>query len=66
MNDDDDRSPQPPDDRQLSSPYGPQPDGVDDASGGADSSPFEADSSEERAAKLKRAREAAEKGSGGA
>jgi hypothetical protein len=24
-----------------SSPYGPQPDGVDEASGGADSSPFE-------------------------
>jgi hypothetical protein len=36
------------DDETPSSPYGPHPRGVDDASGGADSSPFEALSSDER------------------
>jgi len=35
------------------SPYGPQHGRVDDASGGADSSPFEAMSSDERAAALR-------------
>lgn len=38
----------PSDDRQPSSPYGPQPHGVDQAAGGADSSPHEAESSVER------------------
>jgi hypothetical protein len=38
----------------LSSPYGPQPETVDEASGGADSSPFETMSSEERHAALGR------------
>ncbi len=56
-----DRPPASRDDRQPSSPYGPQPDGVDRASGGADSSPFETDSSDERAEKLRRSREDAEK-----
>jgi hypothetical protein len=36
------------DDRTPSSPYGPQPDGVDEASGGADSSPYENASSDAR------------------
>jgi hypothetical protein len=36
----------------LSSPYGPHPGHVDDASGGADSSPFETLSSDERAERL--------------
>jgi hypothetical protein len=31
-----------------SAPYGPQPHGVDEAAGGADSSPYETDSSGER------------------
>ncbi len=38
-----------PDDRlPNASPYGPWPDGVDEASGGADSSPLETMSSDER------------------
>ncbi|MBY0228359.1 MAG: hypothetical protein K2W96_03670 [Gemmataceae bacterium] len=57
----DDHKPAPPDDRQMSSPYGPQPEGIDKASGGADSSPFETDSSDERAEKLRKAREQADK-----
>ncbi len=39
--------------RTPSSPYGPHPGHVDDASGGADSSPFETMSSDERDALLK-------------
>jgi len=39
----------------ATSPYGPQHGRVDDASGGADSSPFEAMSSDERAAALRKA-----------
>jgi hypothetical protein len=35
--------------RPWSSPYGPHPHGVDEASGGADSSPYEGKSSDERA-----------------
>jgi hypothetical protein len=42
--------------RPLSSPYGPHPDHADDASGGADSSPFETMSSDERAELLKNRR----------
>lgn len=34
------------------SPYGPHPEGIDESSGGADSSPFENLSSDERAAAL--------------
>lgn len=37
------------DDRRLpSSPYGPHPRGTDEAAGGADSSPYEAEASGER------------------
>ncbi len=36
------------DEDKLSSPYGPQYRDVDEAAGGADSSPFETTSSEER------------------
>ena len=46
--DDFDRDTKPP-----ASPYGPQPDGPDDAAGGADSSPFENMSSDERAELLR-------------
>jgi hypothetical protein len=46
--DDLDRETKPP-----ASPYGPQPDGPDDAAGGADSSPFDNMSSDERAELLK-------------
>lgn len=38
----------PRDDAPKSSPYGPQPDNIDQSSGGADSSPFETLSSDER------------------
>lgn len=37
------------DTKPSASPYGPQPDGLDDAAGGADSSPYENMSSDERA-----------------
>jgi hypothetical protein len=37
----------------LSTPYGPHPGHIDDASGGADSSPFENLSSEERVERLR-------------
>jgi hypothetical protein len=36
------------DDRSPASPYGPQPRGVDEAAGGADSSPLEAESTDTR------------------
>jgi len=39
---------EPPDRSDPSSPYGPHPSHVDEASGGADSSPFETLSSDER------------------
>ena len=39
------------------SPYGPQHGHIDDAAGGADSSPLEAMSSDERAEALRRARQ---------
>jgi hypothetical protein len=39
------------------SPYGPQHGHIDEASGGADSSPFESMSSDERADALRRARQ---------
>jgi len=35
-------------DETLGSPYGPFPDGVDESAGGADSSPFENEPTEER------------------
>lgn len=35
--------------RPPASPYGPQPDGPDEAAGGADSSPYDTMSSDERA-----------------
>ena len=35
-------------DETLGSPYGPFPHGVDESAGGADSSPFENESTEER------------------
>jgi len=34
--------------RELGSPYGPHPYGVDESAGGADSSPFENESTDER------------------
>ena len=46
--DDLDRTTKPP-----ASPYGPQPDGPDEAAGGADSSPFDNMSSDERAELLR-------------
>ena len=39
------------------SPYGPQHGHIDDAAGGADSSPFESMSAEERSEALRRARQ---------
>lgn len=39
------------------SPYGPQHGHIDDAAGGADSSPFESMSSEERSEALRKARQ---------
>jgi hypothetical protein len=36
------------DDKPFSTPHGPHPDGVDDVAGGADSSPYENLSSQER------------------
>jgi hypothetical protein len=47
--------------RKDSSPYGPQPEGVDEASGGADSSPFEAVPSGEKAPAAEEYREEHEK-----
>ena len=44
----------------LSTPYGPHPGPIDDASGGADSSPFETLSSDERAKRLAAGREGKE------
>jgi len=43
------------DDLDMTSPYGPQHGHIDDASGGADSSPLESMSSDERAAALREA-----------
>ena len=37
-------------DADVSSPYGPQPYGTDSSAGGADSSPFETEPSEDRKA----------------
>jgi hypothetical protein len=42
------KPPDDPADREPSSPYGPQPYGDDEAAGGADSSPHETESTEER------------------
>jgi hypothetical protein len=41
-------NPDAPDRHEPSSPYGPQPNGVDNAAGGAESSPYETLSSDER------------------
>lgn len=54
--DDSDRDTKPP-----ASPYGPQPDGPDDAAGGADSSPYENMSSDERAKLAEKKRAEAER-----
>jgi len=45
------KPPRPVDDemrRELGSPYGPQPHGVDESAGGADSSPFENEATDDR------------------
>ena len=47
--------------RNDSSPYGPHPEGVDEASGGADSSPFETLPSGEKAPAAEEYREVREK-----
>ena len=47
--------------RNDSSPYGPHPEGVDEASGGADSSPFENLASGEKAPAAEEYREVREK-----
>lgn len=52
MNDKDDIQ-----DTADASPYGPQHGHIDEAAGGADSSPFESMSSEERSEVLRRARQ---------
>jgi hypothetical protein len=46
-----------PDVTQNNSPYGPQTDGVDEAAGGADSSPYEGQSSEDKDAVARRQRD---------
>jgi hypothetical protein len=48
-----DRNKHPPE----STPYGPHPHGVDEASGGADSSPFESEPSGEKAKAAQKAKE---------
>lgn len=47
--------------RKDSTPYGPHPEGIDEASGGADSSPFETLASGEKAPAAEEYREEREK-----
>lgn len=53
---DSDTRPDPPQEHVPSSPYGPHGEQIDDSSGGADSSPYESMSSEERIELQKRRR----------
>ena len=46
------------DERPVSTPYGPHPHGVDEASGGADSSPFENQPSGEKGQAAEREKQA--------